>query len=668
MTLKLETLNPEQRKAVVHVKGRLLILAGAGSGKTRVLTTRMAFLIRECGVSPKNILGLTFTNKAAEEMRHRMAQLVDQKSAKAVTLCTFHSLCMQILRKEIHLLGYTNHFTLYDEKDVQRLITALVRDITGIQGALPSLEPTFAAITNARNKGLAAEKITATGSDWHDKLTQDLYSQFQVSMRAYNAVDFDHLLTLTVEIFEKYPDVLLRYQDQFQYIMIDEYQDTNPVQYRLAELLSGRDSNLCVVGDDDQSIYGWRGADVNAILSFSNAQIVTLQQNYRSTNSILNAANAVIAHNKHRHEKVLWSDKGAGAPIELFHAPSATDEAEAVIYRLAQKKEKEGLKWSDFAILYRSNVLSRNFETSLLKQHWKDANGTWIKGIPYEIVGGTEFYQRREIKDLLSFLRIIVNPSDQEALLRIINVPRRGIGEMTLDQLTAYNRKENIPLWRVIEDLCFPLKPHPLKETIPQKSLSALATFQQTILEIKKEFDQQPLAQAMRTCVDRVQYKKAIEEEVKSDQMRAFKWSNVEEFIKSMEEFEQKSPATNTRLDTLANFVTSLALDNRWDKSESNKQDVVKMMTFHGAKGLEFPVCYLVCMEDHIIPHEKSMKESGIEEERRLMYVALTRAKEHLTISMSTKRDRMGKEENSKPSRFLFDIPKELLKLSDWRG
>lgn len=667
MTLELESLNPEQRKAVTHVQGRLLILAGAGSGKTRVLTMRMAYLIRYCGVHPKNILGLTFTNKAAEEMRHRMAALVDKKSAKQVTLSTFHSLCMQILRKEIHLLGYTPHFSLYDEKDLYRLITTLVRDITGIQGELPSIEQTLQALQKARNKGLQPSQIKGTGSDWHDQLSQELYSKLQTSLRAYNAVDFDHLLTLTVEIFERFPDILEKYQDLYQFIMIDEYQDTNPVQYRLAQLLSAKYNNLCVVGDDDQSIYGWRGADVSAILNFENAERVTLEQNYRSTNTILKAANTVIAKNTNRHEKALWSQKGDGKAIEIFHAPSAIQEADAVVSRMNAIREKRSLAWSDIAILYRSNTLARPFETALLKQLWKDKEGTWNRGIPYQIIGGQEFYQRREIKDLLCYLRILVNPLDQEALLRIINVPRRGIGETTLDQLTACNRTTGVPLWDLMEDVVDPFTRNPLAENIGSKAIGALSTFLQTMRTAKASFQKDSLPVAMRTFVDAVKYKKAIEEEVKSEQMRAFKWANVEEFISSMEEYVTSSASTDP-FEQLIAFVATVSLDDNWEGGHKNKRDtdMVKLMTFHGAKGLEFPVCFLVGLEDHIIPHEKSMKDTGLEEERRLMYVALTRAKDNLILSMATQRSRMGKEESSKPSRFLFDIPKELLQITNW--
>lgn len=666
MSIDLETLNSKQRQAVTFQGRRQLILAGAGSGKTRVLTTRIVYLITHCGVPARQILGVTFTNKAAEEMRHRVSSLIDQKSSKEVTLCTFHSLCLNILREEIHHLGFTKHFTLYDEKEVERLIKTLVREITGISGDLPPLGPTIEVITRARHHGLATEQITNTGSDWHDTITRELYDRLHISLRAYNAVDFDHLLTLTVKLFEDHPSVLEKYQDRYRHILIDEYQDTNPVQYRLAELLSKKHSALCVVGDDDQSIYGWRGADVEGILHFPNDSVVKLEQNYRSTNIILQAANAVISKNSKRHEKVLWSDLGQGEPIDFFYAPTEENEAEAVVYRLAKLKEKHHLNWSDIAILFRSNILSRPIETALLKHSWRDSMGRWNRGIPYELVGGTEFYERREVKDLLGYLRIIVNPNDQEALLRIINTPRRGIGDQTLDKMTTYNRQNAVPLWHVLQDLTSHPEKHPLGSELTPQAQSSLKSFVEIIEKAKQTFKTQPLDRALVELIDSINYKKAIHEEVKSEQMRNFKWENVQELVKSMQGY---SSETAEGLDLLSSFVATISLDQNWNRTSNTKQkeDTVKLMTFHGAKGLEFKSCFLIGIEDHIIPHEKSLGTAAVEEERRLLYVAITRAMRFLSISLATKRQRFGKEMSSKPSRFLFDIPKEFLNITDWQ-
>lgn len=664
-------LNDQQSQAVQTVNGRVLILAGAGTGKTRVLTMRMAHLINHLQVSPHSILGLTFTNKAAAEMLHRMQTLVPPKITKQVTLCTFHSFCIQILREEIERLGYTSEFTIYREADVQRVISHIARDMLEREKDLPSMGSTTALISQAKNKGWSPDQIKDTGNAWHDQFAGALYKRLQDSMRAYNAVDFDDLLVLTVKLFEQNPDVLERYQEKFRYIMIDEYQDTNPIQYRLAELLSAKYNNLCVVGDDDQSIYGWRGADVKNILDFSHTTSIKLEQNYRSTNTILKAANTVISKNQSRYQKALWSKKGEGEPIELFYAPKDSDEAEAVIFRLAKMKEAKGLRWSDFAILYRSNALSRSFETALLKYAWTE-KGQWNRGIPYQIFGGVEFYERREVKDLCAYLRLISNRKDEEALLRIINQPRRGIGEGSLDALTGYNRRENVPLWDVLKMAqSNEIKDEEIRSSLPNKAIKGIEDFVSTIEEARKRFDNGALFSAMEWLVEKINYKKAIEEEVKSTQMRQFKWENCQEFISSLSDYENKVKQDLQKKPTLREFLGTISLENDWEKAARQRNttdDKVTLMTFHSAKGLEFPVCFLVGMEDHIIPHEKSLKETGIEEERRLMYVAITRAKENLIISMASKRNRMGKEIACKPSRFLFDIPKEFLRLTSWDG
>lgn len=663
-------LNAPQSQAVDTVSGRVLILAGAGTGKTRVLTMRMCHLINHCQIPPSQILGLTFTNKAAAEMQHRMATLVPQKVAKQVTLCTFHSFCIQILREEIARLGYTAEFTIYREGDVQRLVSHIARDLLESEKDIPSLSSTVAAISQAKNKGWQAEQIKNTGSEWHDQFAGTVYRRLQDSMRAYNAVDFDDLLVLTVQLFEKYPKVLEFYQEKYRYIMIDEYQDTNPIQYRLAELLSSKYNNLCVVGDDDQSIYGWRGAEVRNILEFDRAVAIKLEQNYRSTNTILKAANAVISKNQSRYPKALWSTNGEGEPIEMFYAPKDSDEAEAVVYRMVKMKQEKGYCWKDFAILYRSNALSRAFETALMKYTWVDEKGQWTRGIPYQIFGGTEFYERREVKDLCAYLRVILNPKDQEALLRVINQPRRGIGEGSLDALTGYNRRRDIPLWDVLKMAkAREIQEDEIRSSLPAKALKGIEDFITTIEEGQERFKKMSMLEALQWLIEKVNYKKAIEEEVKSSQMREFKWANCQEFVSSLSDYEIKVKEELRKTPTLSDFLSTIYLENDWERAARQKNaidDKITLMTFHSSKGLEFPVCFLVGMEDHIIPHEKSLRETGIEEERRLMYVAITRAMKHLIISMASSRNKMGKAVSCKPSRFIFDIPKELLKITPW--
>ncbi|MBI2812322.1 MAG: UvrD-helicase domain-containing protein, partial [Candidatus Melainabacteria bacterium] len=468
-------LNPDQKKAVLATEKRVLILAGAGSGKTSVLTHRIAHLLLNLKVPPESILGLTFTNKAAQEMRERVGKMVSSKLAKEVTLSTFHSFCMKLLRKEIHHLGYTANFTLYDEKEIRRLGQSLARHLLEHEGEIPSMEKTLGRISYVKSRGQSFEEVAKEKADFNDPFTADLFGRLKTCMRAYNAVDFDSLLSLTVELFEHYPHVLQKYQERYKYIMIDEYQDTNPIQYKLATLLSAKHNNLCVVGDDDQSIYGWRGAEIKNILNFESETVVKLEQNYRSTPTILKAAGAVIANNAQRHNKELWSTAEDGELITLFHAPTDGEEAQSVVQRMIKMHKDRKIPWREMAILYRSNILSASFEVALTQAVW-EKDGKWVRGIPYQVFGGTEFYERAEIKDLMAYLRVITNPLDQEALLRIINVPRRGISDNTLDQLTQLNRKKNIPLWQVLEEIASPLSSD-LKNELTDKGLVGIRSF-----------------------------------------------------------------------------------------------------------------------------------------------------------------------------------------------
>lgn len=661
-------LNPDQRKAVLAAKGRVLILAGAGSGKTSVLAYRIAHMLQNLNIPPESILGLTFTNKAAQEMRERVAKIVTHKMAKAVTLSTFHSFCMRMLRKEIHHLGYTTNFSLYDEKDVRRLGQNLARHLLEHEGELPSMEKTFSKISYAKCRGLSFEEASKGKIDWHDQFSSDLCSRLKTCMRAYNAVDFDSLLSLTVQLLEDHPSVLKRYQERFQYIMIDEYQDTNPVQYKLAKLISGGHNNLCVVGDDDQSIYGWRGAEIKNILEFESEHVVKLEQNYRSTPTILEAANSVIANNTERHAKQLWSTAGKGDLLTLFHAPTELEEAQSVVQRMIRLRKEKNTPWKEMAILYRSNILSRPFELALSQAVW-EKDGSWTRGIPFEVFGGTEFYERAEIKDLIAYLRIVSNPMDQEALLRVINTPRRGISDATLDLLTQYNRQRDIPLWSLIEEIASPLSSD-LKNDLSDKALSGIRSFVELIKAAQAKFEQRPLRDTFAWFIDEIDYKRAIIDDVKSEKMRDFKWENVSHCIDQMAIYEEDMVSLESELEiSLSHFLSTTSLDQERipERDKTQKQDKVNLMTFHSAKGLEFTSCYLVGLEDHIIPHEKSLMETGLEEERRLMYVAMTRAKKYLTLSMARKRKKMGQEIVTTPSRFLFEIPKELIRITSWQ-
>jgi len=661
-------LNPNQQKAVLATRGKVLILAGAGSGKTSVLAYRMAHMLKNLQIPPEAILGLTFTNKAAQEMKERVGKLVSKSVAKKVTLSTFHSFCMQILRKEIHHLGYGANFTLYDEKEVKRLGGTLARHLLEHEGDLPSLETTFEKIAYAKCRGIAIEDTPSEKPSWHDQFSADLYARLKTCMRAYNAVDFDSLLSLTVDLFEAHPQVLAKYQDRYQYIMIDEYQDTNPVQYNLAALISQKHQNLCVVGDDDQSIYGWRGAEIKNILTFQADTVVKLEQNYRSTPLILESANAVIGNNTQRHSKQLWSQAERGDLLTLFHAPTELEEAQSVVQRMVKLRKEKNIPWKEMAILYRSNLLSRPFEMALMQAVW-EKEGKWVRGIPFQVFGGTEFYERAEIKDLIGYLRVISNPLDQEALLRIINTPRRGISDQTLDALTQFNRKGEIPLWTLLEEIASPLSSE-FKNSLSDKALTGIQQFVTLIRLAQERFSTPPLNEAFSWLIDTIDYKKAIFDDAKSDKMRDFKWENVAHCIDAVAIYEQEMISSGEEMEiSLPHFLSVSTLDKNYtpENEKHTQEDSVNLLTFHSAKGLEFTACYLVGIEDHIIPHEKSLAETGIEEERRLMYVALTRAKKYITLSMARKRKKMGKELATNPSRFLFEIPKELIRMTSWQ-
>ena len=646
-------LNSEQEKAVHTVEGRLLVLAGAGSGKTRVIVNRIAYLIQELGVSPSAIMGLTFTNKAAGEMRERVQKLIGTERGKEVTLSTFHSFCMQVLRRYIHKLGYTNQFSLYDEKDLHRLVNQLAKDLLNCQ-ELPSLGPTMAVIQDAINQGISEQDVDKIA--WPDSFSKELYIRLQGMLRAYNAVTFDHLLSLTIRLFTEHPDVLRQYQDRYRYLMIDEYQDTNHAQFRLAELLAARSNNLCVVGDDDQSIYGWRGAHVSHILNFRADHTVRLEQNYRSSPNILAMANKVIQNNKQRHNKVLWSSKSHSDPIEIFNATSDIEEAQAIVRRILKLREEQELKFRDMAILYRSNALSRIVETTLLQTPWHDGE-RWLRGIPYEIFGGLEFSARSEIKDLLSFLRTISNPNDQEGLLRILNVPRRGISDLVVDELSQISRTQNIPLWQILKEIAAdrrPLPNHP-------RAIKGVKSFVDLISAAANRFSSKaPLSESLTWFIEAVNYRKAIEEETKSEEARLFKWENAQEFVNSLAQYEQDTPEADR---SLAHFIAETMLFYQPPRIEGKPRstDRVQLMTFHSAKGLEFPACFLIGLEEGILPHEKSMLQTGVEEERRLFYVGITRACKFLILSMARSRMRYGHTGPSAPSPFLKELPQELL-------
>ncbi|MCH9620923.1 MAG: ATP-dependent DNA helicase PcrA [Chlamydiia bacterium] len=603
-------LNPSQLKACRTINGRILVLAGAGSGKTSVLTERIVHLIGDHKVQPGSILGLTFTNKAAAEMRQRIAKKIGRTMSKDVILLTFHSFCLNILKKEIHHLGYTNSFSLYDEKDKMRL------------------------------EGEVYDKLSEEQEE--EGVNEDLFREkMNDVLKAYNAVDFDGLLELTVALFKQHPEVRKKYEEKFHYVMIDEYQDTNPIQYELIKLLTQKRKNLFVVGDDDQAIYGFRGAEVDHILSFPHDTSVKLEENYRSTQQILNVANAIIAKNSKRHEKELFSQKKNGNKPHIFHAPTEKEEAESIIRRILYLKEHKNLNWSDFAILYRSNNLSRTFEVALMQASYRE-EGRFVRSIPYHVVQGTSFYERAEVKDLFAYLKVLNNPKDTTALFRILNYPKRGISTKTIEALNKEATRMDCSVFETLE--------YYDHIDISAQGKIGISIFNSIMDKAKSK---RKLANKVQFLIDELDLKCEIEKEVKSDQARIFKWDNIQTCLEMAETADEEGAS-------LSDFVNGSILDEHSHSRKKNKEGV-NLLTFHSAKGLEFKACFIVSLEDGLIPHERSLEEGNIEEERRLFYVAITRAKKYLYLSMARSRLYRGKPMNRNASRFLFEIPKELL-------
>lgn len=650
----LTRLNSKQKEATLATEGKTLVLAGAGSGKTSVLIARIVYLIEELHVPPSQILGLTFTNKAAREMRERIGRFVDKKIASQIPLSTFHSFCFHLLKKEIHHLGYTEKFSIYDENDIRRVLQSLFKEHSEEGEGIAINDDILASIKKIQ----LGEEPKLDKSHKATKLLKGVTNDLASSLRAFNAVDFDGLILLTIQLFEQFPSILEKYQNLYRYIMIDEYQDTNSAQYQVVNLLSLSHQNLCVVGDDDQSIYGWRGAKVKHILEFEYKTLIKLEQNYRSTKVILDGANHLIKNNSERHEKTLWSDKTGAECIHIFHAPDEEKEAEGVVARMLKLRKELALNWSQMAILYRSNVLTRPLEVALMNAPWRSDEGEFRRGIPYIIAEGSEWYTRAEIKDMLAYLKLMVNPQDGEALLRIINYPRRGISNQTVDTLTQINRKNNIPLMDLLYDVAY--KGEHL-DKLSSSARGAIGNFLHLIEEARKGFEQKPLKIAMQELLNATGYLAMIDLETKSEKGATFKKGNVEQLVKMMEQYEEEAEEPS-----LHDFIHTSILDSRYMGTNKRNADAVNLLTFHSAKGLEFEACFIIGAEDHLIPHEKSLLETGIEEERRLLYVAMTRAKEHLTFSMARQRSRYGKPQASTPSRFLYEIPKELFQMSAW--
>ena len=638
-----DKLNEPQREAVYHTDGPLLILAGAGSGKTRVLTHRIAYLIGERGVNPWNILAITFTNKAAEEMRQRVDNLVGF-GAESVWVSTFHSACVRILRRFIDRLGYENHFTIYDTDDQKTLIKEVCRKVD-VDTKVFKERSLLSAISSAKNEMILPDEFELNaGGDFAKMKIAKVYREYEAQMKANNALDFDDLLVKTVQLLQTQPDVLESYQERFRYIMVDEYQDTNTVQFQLVSLLAGKYKNLCVVGDDDQSIYKFRGANIRNILDFEHefpdAKVIKLEQNYRSTGNILNAANSVIANNRGRKEKSLWTENGEGELIRLRQFDTAFDEADFIGEDI-KSAVRQGGSYNDSAVLYRTNAQSRLLEEKFIAMN-----------IPYKIVGGVNFYARREIKDLLAYLKTIDNGRDDVAVRRIINVPKRGIGLTTINRIQESATERGIGFYEAL--------PAPGLIAGVGRSATKLDSFAALIEYFKTLAEEMSITDLLQEVIEKIGYIESLENEDKEEAKT--RKENIDELISKAATYEESCQDKDEKA-TLSGFLEEVALVADIDSLDEDQEYVV-LMTLHSAKGLEFPRVYLAGMEDGLFPGYMSINAGDreeLEEERRLCYVGITRAEQELTLTSARRRMVHGETQYNPMSRFVKEIPRELL-------
>ncbi|MTI80137.1 MAG: DNA helicase PcrA [Firmicutes bacterium] len=633
----LENLNPAQQEAVQHTEGPLLVLAGAGSGKTRVLTHRIAYILDQ-GVSPWNILAITFTNKAAKEMQQRVTHMVSGEHAKDLWVSTFHSTCLRILRREIDKLGYDRNFVIYDSADQQTVIKECLKELD-IDSKKYNPRNILGKISSAKNILVDADDYENQAFDYYAQLVSRVYKLYQQKLIRNNALDFDDLLVLTVKLFQKYQHVLKYYQEKFKYILVDEYQDTNHTQYVLVNMLASQHRNLCVVGDPNQSIYGWRGADISNILSFERdypeVKVVRLEQNYRSTQTILDAANAVIKYNDSSKEMNLWTGLGEGRPVTVKKCEDERMEG-FYITELVRKAVEEGRNHKQIAVLYRTHAQSRAIEESLLTAN-----------IPYTIVGGLKFYDRKEIKDLLAYLRLVVNPNDAVSFRRIINVPKRGIGPASADKFVAKAEETNTTM---VEALASAVEIKGLNSKV--RSAADMLT------ELFTNFNKQQEYLSVTELVEEILAKSGYVDELEAeDSVEArTRLENLQEFLTVTKEYDRNNEDGN-----LEDFLSTISLVTDQDRY-NEESDVISLMTLHTAKGLEFPVVFLVGLEEGVFPHSRSLdEEKEMEEERRLCYVGITRAKEELYLSHCWSRAIFGRREHYMKSRFIDEIPADLV-------
>jgi DNA helicase-2/ATP-dependent DNA helicase PcrA len=634
----LKGLNPQQREAVATTEGPLLIIAGAGSGKTRVLTQRIGYLLREKRVAPWSILAITFTNKAAREMRDRVAAIAGG-TAEEIWISTFHSMCVRILRRDIDRLGYNRNFTILDSGDQLSVVKQCLKDLN-IDPKKFDPRAILSTISSAKNELKDPKQFGNLIGDVFQSVAHQVYELYQKKLKSNESLDFDDLIMKTIKLFTDMPEVLDFYQKKFQYIHVDEYQDTNRAQYMLVKMLADKHKNICVVGDSDQSIYRWRGADISNILNFEedypNATVVKLEQNYRSTKRILAAANHVIGNNRGRKAKNLWTENVEGQKIQVFKADSEQSEAYFLVNRIQQGR-REGSNYSDFAVLYRTNAQSRVVEEVFLKSN-----------IPYALVGGTKFYERKEVKDVLAYLRLMANPDDDLSLQRIINVPKRGIGQTSIDKIASFAASQGISMYRAI------LESDQIGLT--GKAGKTIAEFAQMVAGLTQMTEYLSVTELTEEILKRTEYREMYE--IEGTLEAKARLENIDEFLSVTMDFENKNDDKS-----LVSFLTELALVADIDSvDEEESDDKVILMTLHSAKGLEFPVVFLVGLEEGVFPHSRALFEDDeMEEERRLAYVGITRAEKELYLTRAQMRTLYGRTNMNPPSRFLDEIPADLL-------
>ncbi|NEW63291.1 DNA helicase PcrA [Granulicatella sp. zg-ZJ] len=643
MSKLLEKMNERQKEAVQHTEGPLLIMAGAGSGKTRVLTHRIAYLVEEKHINPWNILAITFTNKAAKEMKERLELLVGHVT-RDMWVSTFHSMCVRILRREAELIGYSRQFSIADTSEQKTLMKRVIKE-RGYDPKKVNEKVLLSVISDAKNQLLTPERMKEEASTWFEDVIADCYQDYQNLLMKNQLFDFDDLIMKTVELFEQYPDVLSYYQQKFHYIHVDEYQDTNKTQYTLVRQLSRYFKNICVVGDADQSIYGWRGADMSNILNFEkdfpNAKTVLLEQNYRSTKTILNAANNVIDNNQERVAKTLWTQNDTGDTITLYNAFSEKDEASYVAQKIKQLQTEKVYvsKYNDIAVLYRTNAQSRSLEEAFMQY-----------AIPYKIYGGLRFYDRLEIKDILAYLRLIDNPKDDLSFERVVNVPKRSVGKTSLEKLASFARERNYSLFEATEHL---------EETgLGTKAKNGILSFVTLIKKCQIALEESTITQLLDMLLEKSGYTECLEMEGTLEAQARLE--NIQEFKSVTKTFDEQLQTENLEdieevISPLTRFLSDFALDGTLEEDETNEH-YVTLMTLHAAKGLEFPVVFIVGMEETIFPSSRSVFEEDIEEERRLMYVGMTRAEKKLFLTHASSRLLYGDVKRNRASRFLEEI------------